>query len=81
MITNHLFSCLWVWLGRWELKWGIDNWLSQKSYDDLKWQSIYLRAFYFNMVTMVTVGYGDIAVSYFPHPTPLHSTPNPGRIK
>lgn len=36
------------------------TWISKREIEGNKWYFLYIEAFYFSMVTMVTVGYGDV---------------------
>lgn len=59
LIATHYFNCIWIFIGFAEATEG--NWLSRFGFIDIDDISIYLASFYFNMVTILTVGYGDIA--------------------
>ncbi|CAK61372.1 unnamed protein product (macronuclear) [Paramecium tetraurelia] len=52
----HLFSCIWFWSSSIDRE---DSWIITKRLGDLRWSSQYLEAFYFAIVTMLTIGYGD----------------------
>ncbi|CAD8187163.1 unnamed protein product [Paramecium octaurelia] len=56
----HIFSCLWFWIGYYQLKNNHKTWLHLKNLDQMNWNEQYLYSFYFSTVTMFTVGYGDI---------------------
>jgi len=61
MFLAHLSACIWHFLGYWEVKNGYDiNWLASKGLVEENWQVRYIYSLYFSIVTMVTVGYGDI---------------------
>lgn len=58
----HLCACVWHYLGLWEISNGIyNNWLVIKGIELDKWYIQYIYSFYFSIVTMMTVGYGDIS--------------------
>ena len=58
----HISACLWIYLGRCEL--NIDkNWINSISLQDSSFIDIYIASFYFNLVTIYTIGYGDILAS------------------
>jgi len=58
----HLCACVWHYVGLWEISNGIyDNWLVKKGIDMEKWYIRYIYSLYFSIVTMMTVGYGDIS--------------------
>ena len=62
LFLAHLSACTWHFLGDWEVKNGYsDNWLVFKGLVDDDWLSRYIYSLYFAIVTMVTVGYGDIS--------------------
>ncbi|CAD8100391.1 unnamed protein product [Paramecium primaurelia] len=52
----HLFSCIWFWFSSIDDE---DSWIISKRLGNLRWSSQYLEAFYFAIVTMLTIGYGD----------------------
>ncbi|CAK61356.1 unnamed protein product (macronuclear) [Paramecium tetraurelia] len=52
----HLFSCIWFFNS--SLNQG-NSWIIFKELDHQQWQLQYLEAFYFAIVTMLTIGYGD----------------------
>ncbi|EAR84834.2 cation channel family protein (macronuclear) [Tetrahymena thermophila SB210] len=58
LIFTHIFSCIWIYTG--ENTGQQNNWISYSRLQDEEWYIIYLKAYYFVTVTMVTVGYGDI---------------------
>jgi hypothetical protein len=55
-LFTHISSCLWVFVAKLE----IPNWITKTNSMDEDNLSLYIRAFYFNLVTIFTVGYGDI---------------------
>ena len=62
LFLAHLCACVFHFLGNWELNNGyFDNWLSFKNIDGEVWQVRYVYSMYFSIVTMMTVGYGDIS--------------------
>ena len=62
LFLAHLSACTWHFLGDWEVKNGYsDNWLVFKGLVDSDWVARYIYSLYFAIVTMVTVGYGDIS--------------------
>lgn len=52
----HLFSCIWFWFSSIDHE---NSWILSKGLQNLTWSSQYLEAFYFAIVTMLTIGYGD----------------------
>lgn len=58
----HICACAWHFLGMTEVSRGIpDNWIVARGISDNSWQIRYIVSFYFSIVTMMTVGYGDIS--------------------
>ncbi|CAD8112390.1 unnamed protein product [Paramecium primaurelia] len=54
-LLAHIIACLWIVAGHTE-----PSWLSINGLQDDQWYIQYLWAFYFAILTMTTVGYGDI---------------------
>ena len=58
----HIGACVWHYVGLWEISNGVyDNWMVRKGIESEKWYVRYTYSFYFSIVTMMTVGYGDIS--------------------
>ncbi|KAL4510497.1 hypothetical protein ABPG72_004651 [Tetrahymena utriculariae] len=55
----HVLSCLWVQIAYWQN--NTSSWLIKFELINSAWYVQFLNSFYFNTVTMVTVGYGDIS--------------------
>jgi hypothetical protein len=55
----HLIACIWIFYYKSE-KTEI-NWVSAIGLERSNWYSIYINAYYFAIITMTTVGFGDIA--------------------
>jgi hypothetical protein len=56
-VLNHMLACIWVFLGTLNYpNWIIVNGLADSSNIDL-----YIASLYFNLVTIFTIGYGDIS--------------------
>ncbi|KRX07894.1 Cyclic nucleotide-binding protein [Pseudocohnilembus persalinus] len=61
LITSHIFSIIWLAIGKYQYDRQLEpNWYLAYELNKKEWISGYLISYYFNMVTMVTVGYGDI---------------------
>jgi hypothetical protein len=56
IIIIHILTCFWIYLGRLDPE---INWFKFVS-DNSNNSDLYVSSFYFNMVTLYTVGYGDI---------------------
>jgi potassium voltage-gated channel Eag-related subfamily H protein 5 len=59
-LFEHLFSCVWYFVGILNEEDGQQNWLKTNGIADKPYTVQYLHAFYFASVTMISVGYGDI---------------------
>ncbi|CAK58155.1 unnamed protein product (macronuclear) [Paramecium tetraurelia] len=55
MYILHMFSCIWYF----NSNLSDESWIKYKQLDQQSWQVQYLEAFYFAIVTMLTIGYGD----------------------
>lgn len=68
LIIGHFISCVWIITAQIERSLGSEiTWMdSQRTSStsqlslSANWELQYIEAFYFSMVTMVTVGYGDV---------------------
>ena len=63
LFMGHLCACSWGCIGNYEMKelTNSDNWLKYLEIENEDWYIKYINALYFSIVTMVTVGYGDIS--------------------
>lgn len=57
---SHYFSCLWFYVGFLEWSQNLNNWLDKFSLYSNNSLKLYTSSYYFSIVTMNTVGYGDI---------------------
>lgn len=59
----HFFGCFWNYLAQWEINTlKITNtWLHALDIQNEDWKIKYINSLYYSIVTMVTVGYGDIS--------------------
>ncbi|EAR97005.2 cyclic nucleotide-binding domain protein (macronuclear) [Tetrahymena thermophila SB210] len=65
MMIAHILSCLWIFLAESLQHRNIQTWLKSSEVNVTPWHEIYINSYYFTVVTMVTVGYGDvIPISY-----------------
>ncbi|CAD8103191.1 unnamed protein product [Paramecium sonneborni] len=53
----HLFSCIWFYFSSISLE---DSWIRFNDLEGKNWEEQYLQALYFAVVTMLTIGYGDM---------------------
>lgn len=57
----HLSACFWHYLAQYEISCDFDtNWLKYRNIETDPWLTRYTYSMYFAIVTMMTVGYGDI---------------------
>ena len=62
----HICACAWHYVGVLEIANGLnENWLIAKGIELDAWHIRYIYSFYFSIVTMMTVGYGDISPSNY----------------
>lgn len=59
----HFFACFWNYLAFWEIKEldSTNTWMHPLGIENKKWEIKYINSLYYSIVTMVTVGYGDIS--------------------
>ena len=55
----HITSCLWVFIGKIQSSSGL-NWIIGNEFQDYGNWDLYVASFYFNLVTVYSIGYGDI---------------------
>ncbi|KAL4510184.1 hypothetical protein ABPG72_010377 [Tetrahymena utriculariae] len=60
MMIAHILSCLWIFLADFLQQRNIQTWLKNQEVNVTAWHQIYINSYYFTVVTMVTVGYGDV---------------------
>lgn len=71
VLLTHIFSCLWIAIGKWEEGGWVNEFLRNvnaetgRAEDEayVYFYQIYTNAFYFTLTTITTVGYGDISGS------------------
>ncbi|KAL4456612.1 hypothetical protein ABPG74_000719 [Tetrahymena malaccensis] len=66
ILIAHILSCIYLRIGLQSLQNGENNWISHFQLDGYSVGQLYLQTFYYMIITMTTIGYGD----YFP------TTPN-----
>ena len=52
----HFFSCIWFHIG----VSSENSWLDQSKLRNSYWKEKYIHSLYYTIVTMITVGYGDV---------------------
>lgn len=59
----HFFACIWNYLAYWEINVlkMTDTWMHSLEIENERWEIKYINSLYYSIVTMVTVGYGDIS--------------------
>ncbi|KAL4505995.1 hypothetical protein ABPG72_013756 [Tetrahymena utriculariae] len=60
ILINHLFACLWVYVAKQEGS-SVKTWMNSLDFNYNQWYSQYITGYYYQTVTMSTVGYGDIS--------------------
>ncbi|EAR93588.2 cation channel family protein (macronuclear) [Tetrahymena thermophila SB210] len=60
ILINHLFACLWVYVAKQEGS-SVKTWMNSLEINYDQWYSQYITGYYYQTVTMSTVGYGDIS--------------------
>ncbi|EAR89663.2 cation channel family protein (macronuclear) [Tetrahymena thermophila SB210] len=60
LIVSHLFASIWLFIGLNGSNSYQNTWILQKQLQNADWKIQYLNSFYYAIVTMNTVGYGDI---------------------
>ncbi|EAR97003.2 cyclic nucleotide-binding domain protein (macronuclear) [Tetrahymena thermophila SB210] len=61
IITSHFISCFWILLSQIEEGQGLSQtWLTVRPIYSSEWIIQYMEAYYFAIVTMATVGFGDV---------------------
>ena len=58
-IIIHVTSCLWVFIGKIQLNSDM-NWIYGNEFENYINFELYIASFYFNLVTVYSIGYGDI---------------------
>jgi hypothetical protein len=60
LVILHVAACFWYFIAKIE-GFGPDNWVTKKGYLDDSTETLYLAAFYWALMTLTTVGFGDIS--------------------
>ena len=58
---NHMISCIWIYVGMQEIYYMKSSWIIFYNLKDHPKFQIYITSLYYNLVTVFTVGYGDIS--------------------
>ncbi|KAL4510183.1 hypothetical protein ABPG72_010376 [Tetrahymena utriculariae] len=57
---GHFIACIWAIIAQFEDFYGYQTWAKYPVWNKCPWYQLYIDAYYFTTVTMITVGYGDI---------------------
>jgi hypothetical protein len=58
LILSHISSCIWIYIAKLE---GVhDSWIYVFNLEDAENVDVYIASYYYNLVTIYTIGYGDI---------------------
>ncbi|KAL4505469.1 hypothetical protein ABPG72_002531 [Tetrahymena utriculariae] len=60
LLIAHVACCIFLRIGLTEMKQNTDSWITQFKYDDNSNQKNYVISLYYIIITMTTIGYGDI---------------------
>ncbi|KAL4481145.1 hypothetical protein ABPG72_015100 [Tetrahymena utriculariae] len=61
VLLCHLFACIWYSIRNYQIKNGLTpNWIQKQSADDNNQYQQYIDSIYFSVVTIGTIGFGDI---------------------
>lgn len=60
MIGIHILNCLFIYISKVEMHYGYSNWIQQYKFDNESYFTLYFVSFYFNMATILSIGYGDV---------------------
>ncbi|EAR88854.2 cation channel family protein (macronuclear) [Tetrahymena thermophila SB210] len=61
LILAHVACCIFLLIGQFERDNNKDNWIDKYNYSNYTVIELYLTSFYFIIISICTVGYGDIA--------------------
>lgn len=58
LFISHIFACIWHYIA--SINMNSKNWLSANDLNNLPWHNRYISSYYFVVVVMNTVGFGDL---------------------
>ncbi|KAL4456609.1 hypothetical protein ABPG74_000716 [Tetrahymena malaccensis] len=61
LLIAHVACCIFLRIGLTEMKQNSDSWITQFKYDNNTNQQNYIISLYYIIITMTTIGYGDIS--------------------
>lgn len=60
ILITHIFACIWMYIGISNLRNGERSWITKANLYHKKLTDMYASSFYFCLVTIFSIGYGDI---------------------